>query len=253
MFCGCVLRGQPAFLNLTAVYFDALNVADEFRLERQSKMANEFKSRVFAAYSANGKKPAMALAEELGLLKHTVRSWFSVWGRDGFPPGGPEVKAEPKAKKPVKAKVLRRARIVKKSDADTKKKKTVFTRDSQTKCEPYFKYGSREMAERAILLLTKDLGMRKEALHVIEENGRFAIAPAHHKRKDGPIPTFKTGTTVFDITIPNSRATVIKAGPEVSEVRYDADGPYGKQERNISNIYLTELEEFKTPRSRIAK
>lgn len=34
MFCGCVLRGQPAFLNLTAVYFDALNVADEVSVRK---------------------------------------------------------------------------------------------------------------------------------------------------------------------------------------------------------------------------
>jgi hypothetical protein len=75
----------------------------------------------------------------------------------------------------------------------------------------------------------------ERAYHVLEENGKFAIAPASYK-PEGPIPQFKRGMTVMDTVIPDSRAIVKEAGPEQSVVKYE-DG----REQTIPNVYLIEV------------
>ena len=117
--------------------------------------------------------------------------------------------------------------------AGKKPERVVVKREKLNDWEPHFRFPSRSAAERAAHQIARRNGIAQANFHILEENGKFAIAPIHYKPKHAP-PVLQEGDEVMDTIIPNSRGIVVGAGPEVSTVRYHDDGA----ERHIPNYYL---------------
>lgn len=149
-----------------------------------------------------------AAKKSVGIKPGTVKSWSSMWLKGQTKPG---TRAEPKADKAPKLK--------------------------NGEYEPAFKYTTRERADAEHESLCERNGLRPHAFHVLENEGRFAVVPAHYK-PGGPMPTFKVGDVVYDALIPNSKARVIEAGPEQSIVRYVTDRPSRPREECVINRFL---------------
>jgi hypothetical protein len=191
------------------------------------------KAQVFDAYMRDGRTAALALASTLELANGTAHSWLSEWKRFS---GKIEPAVPPAPKK--------RARI--NASGGKRERAVIDYGPTQASLVPrggwfdaHFRYSSRAAADRAHALKCKDLGMGHKAFHVIEDNGRFALAPAHYN-PSRELPQFKKGDTVFDITIPNTRGVIVEAGPEQSEVSFKTGMFEGKQ-WFVSNYYLTTL------------
>jgi len=171
-------------------------------------MAGSRKAEVYETFHKDGLDAAMKKGNKLGLKAGTVKSWCSGW--QGHERAAPRT-----------------------TRATHKVETKPVTRSNEF--EPWFKHSSRQEAERHRDAICNRSGCHKKAFHIIEENGRFAVAPAHVK--GGPIPTFEKGDIVFDTTMPDRRGKVIAAGPEQTEVRY-AD----KSTAIVPNYYLHKFE-----------
>lgn len=157
-----------------------------------------------------GLKNAHKVAKKLGIKEGTVKSWSSMWLKGTTKPERKE-----KADKPAKV-------------------------APDKGFHPDFKYTTRAQADRHHEALCTRSGLRPHAFHVIEDQGMFAVVPAHYK-PGGPLPTFNVGDIVYDAIISNSKAKVIEAGPEQTVVRYVDAGKSGPREECVINRYLVKL------------
>jgi hypothetical protein len=193
------------------------------------------KAEVFDIYMKTS-DPDLAAnrGEELELARGTVASWISEWSKATGKPGllpKPKAAATPGEKKSPGDKTSPpRERLPAKPAA----------------FDPWFAYPSRELAERVAKKRAESMGSSPQIFRVIENEGRFAIAPAHYK--PDTIPTFKVGDIVYDLIVPNSKAKIIEAGPEQSVIKYLVDPRKGKSrppQEAVPNVYLVKLEEEK--------
>lgn len=161
-----------------------------------------------------------AAKKSVGIKPGTVKSWASMWLKGQTKPG---TRAEPK---PDKAPKLKNGEY-----------------------EPAFKYTTRERADAEHESLCERNGLRPHAFHVLEDEGKFAIAPVNYK-PGGPAPQFEVGDIVYDALIINSKAKVINAGPEQSVVRYVKDRPSRPREDCIINRFLVKLPDEGKPKSK---
>lgn len=192
-----------------------------------SDYVNPFKtgSRKAAIYDAfkaaktpeKGLEAANALAKKEGIKPGTVKSWAGGWMKGTVPT------PKPKGEKVVKEKGAPTTRAI-----------------MDKEFHPLFKYNSRAKADEAHEALCTRAGLRPHAFHVLEDDGKFAVAPSHIK-PGGPVPTFAVGDIVYDALILNSKAKVIAAGPEQTEVRYVKDRPNRAREACIINRFLIKL------------
>lgn len=192
-----------------------------------SDYVNPFKSgsRKAAIYDAfksaktpeKGLEAAQALAKKEGIKEGTVKSWSGGWMKGNVPT------PKPKGEKVVKEKGAPTTRAV-----------------MDKEFHPLFKYNSRERADAAHETLCTRAGLRPHAFHVIEDEGKFAVAPSNYK-PGGPVPTFMPGDIVYDALIINSKAKVIEAGPQQTIVRYVKDRPNRPREDCIINRFLIKL------------
>lgn len=174
------------------------------------------KAEVYAVFHAEGLDAAIKKAKTLDLKEGTVKSWAGQWG------GKPKADLAPDTRKGPRQRVA----IPADQEAGTERPK-----EGAGEFLPFFKHASRNTAQRALLDIVRRSGTKEAAFHIIEQGGRFAVVPAHYK-SGGPIPQFEAGDIVFDTIIPDQKGKVVKAGPEVCEVK----GPNGV--RNIPNYYL---------------
>ena len=172
------------------------------------------KAQVYEIFHDKGFDAAVAFALTIGLKAGTVKSWSGTWGRGGKAPLSP-------------------ARS--KGGNGAQGGGTERSTSEREPYSPHYRYGTREAAVRAMIDLARRTVANERAYHVLEEGGKFAVAPASYK-PEGPIPQFKRGMTVMDTVIPDSRAIVVEAGPQQSVVKYE-DG----REQTIPNVYLYEV------------
>jgi hypothetical protein len=215
------------------------------------------KASVFATYIAKGETAALKQAEELELSKGTAPSWFSEWRR---------TLAAEKGRGTIPARAVKERATIAKAQPDgakATKEATGFRPRATINSPPYpydahFRFASRVAAQNAIEGVSRHAGVDKRCYVVLEENGKFAIAPAFIEEiNGGKAPSFTKGAIVFDLTIRDSRAKVTASGPYQTELVY-LTGPRAKMEAIIPNKYLTQLDEvIETPpakkRARIKK
>jgi hypothetical protein len=140
-----------------------------------------------------GLKAAHKRAVKLNIKPGTVKSWSSMWLKGQTKPGTKTVDGTKPAKK-----------------------RETLTPQGY---EPHFRFNSRAAADKAHEATCTRNGLRPHAMHVLEQDGKFAVVPALYK-PGGPVPTFEKGDIVFDILIANSKAKVIDPGPEQTVVKY---------------------------------
>lgn len=167
------------------------------------------KAEIYEVFKRDGLDGAMAHAVGLDIKPGTVKSWSSMWLKGTVKPATKE-----KADKPKPEQVAG--------------------------FHPVFKYTSRSAADKGHEMLCTSSGLRAHAFHVIEDDGRFAVVPAHYK-PGGPVPQFKAGDIVYDAFIANTKAKVIEAGPEQTLIRYVKERPKGPREECVINRYLVKL------------
>lgn len=158
------------------------------------------KAEIYATFmdvggGEKGMDAAHKKAKALDIKPGTVKSWGSMWLRGATKPNS---KADDKPKASKKAK-----------GGD----------DMRSGYEPHFRFTSRAAADKAHEATCTRNGLRPHALHVIEDQGRFAVVPAMYK-PGGPVPTFEKGDIVYDLLIANSKARVVDPGPEQTVVKY---------------------------------
>lgn len=155
-------------------------------------------------------------AKKLDIKEGTVKSWASMWLKGLTKPA---TKEGDDGKKPTL--------------------KAISTKDREY--HPLFRHDTRAKADKEHESLCTRCGLRPHAFHVIENDGKFAVAPAHYK-PGGPAPQFKNGDIVYDALIINSKAKVIEAGPEQCVVRYMSQNKLkGPIEDCVINRYLVKL------------
>ena len=172
---------------------------------------------------------ALAKGLELGVKEGTVRSWCRTWDKKKVPET-PKKERAPKGAPPAKGKQTRE-RL---SEAPKR------AEGPPAQFLPHFKHGTRDAAVAHIAAISKRNGLRADAFHVLEEQGKFAVVPAHHK-PPAPPPLFKKGDVVFDAYIPNGMATVTGPGPEQTEIKFKHPRPSGQTTDCVSNYYLHKL------------
>lgn len=193
------------------------------------------KADVFAIYKKSGFDAAVKKAVELGLKAHTVKAWTSAW--KGLGPD-PVVKTERKPR--VKAQGNGAPKRTPKEPGNRGKGSVAETTWVFT---PHFRHSSHSAAMRHVQAIMRRAGTGEGAYHIIEDQGHFAVVPISYK-PGGPIPQFSDGDVVYDVIIPNRKGKVVKAGPEVCEVKY----PEGN--RYIPNYYLHVFKDDKKPAKR---
>lgn len=181
------------------------------------------KAQIFDAFMANGMKAAEKLATKLDIKSSTLKSWTSEWARRS----GETVTNVPPA--------IKRERLP--DEPDTAEKPGEF--------DPHFRFKSQEAAERQLLAICKRNGMRPKALTVLENDGRFAIAPVHTV-KNRPYPQFKKGDVVYGLFMVDSKAKVTGPGPEQTMIRYvkESTAKARPREECVPNYYLWKPEEI---------
>lgn len=192
------------------------------------------KAEIYDVFTkAGGGEKGMAAAHKhaakksVGIKEGTVKSWGSMWLRGVTKPEAKEGGSD----------------------------KPVTLREISTKpgeYHPLFKYTSRAKADAAHEALCTRVGLRPHAFHVIEDQERFAVAPANYK-PGGPVPTFKKGDTVYDAFIINSKAEVIDAGPEQSMIRYHVARKSGLKDECVINRFLVKLPDEEKPAKKAKK
>lgn len=151
-----------------------------------------------------------AAKKSVGIKEGTIKSWSSMWLKGEVKPG-----TKPKPERD-----------------------TVTTKNGAF--DPMFKYTNRAKADAEHEALCTRNGLRPHSMHVIENDGRFAVVPANYK-PGGPVPTFKAGDTVYDAMIANSKAKVIEPGPEQTLIRYAEERPNRPREEAVINRFLVKL------------
>lgn len=178
------------------------------------------KAEVFDVYFSKGEEAAKKKVKELGLAPGTLKSWTGVWDR--------QVKGDLPMERPKPEKKVRE-----KLNGEENKERDPFS--------IYPGYETENKAKQFIMRLCERNHMDERCFHVIEYKGRHVVVPIHLKNAT-PVPTFKTGDTVFDLTIKNSRAIVTEAGPEQSSIEYQVDVPGRPKIDCVINRYLFRLE-----------
>lgn len=190
------------------------------------------KAQIFDAFMAPGEiaareKAAAKLATKLDIKPSTLKSWLSEWARRS---GETITNASP---------TIKRERLP--GSPETAPKPGEF--------DPHFRFKSREAAEKALISQARHCGIRTKALTILENDGRFAIAPSW--RKGMPIPQFKKGDIVYGMFMVDSKAKVTAPGPEQSMIRYvkESSAKSRPREECVPNYYLwlpSEIEEKPT-------
>lgn len=161
------------------------------------------KAAVYAVFHEQGLEAAIKHGVGLELKAGTIKSWAGGWG--GKPRAAP-------AQAPAGGGTQRAAA-------------------NAGEWALHFKHASRAAAERHMMDIVRRNRMDVKAFHIIEYDGRFAVAAAHIQNPNGP-PQFDKGDTVFDTTIPNKVGKVVGPGAEVSDVKYE------EGVRSVPNYYL---------------
>ena len=171
------------------------------------------KATIFDAFMAKGMDAAKKLAVKLEIKDSTLKSWTSEWDRR---------KNEPVTNAPV---TITRERL-----SEEKTEPGTF--------DPHFRFKTREAAEHQMAAICKRNSLRSKALTVLENDGRFAIAPTW--RKGMPIPQFKKGDVVYGLFMVDSKAKVTGPGPEQSMIRYvkESVSKARPREECVPNYYL---------------
>jgi len=174
------------------------------------------KAQIFDAFMNDGAKSAEKLATKLEIKASTLKSWTSEWSRKS----GEGVTSSP----------VKRERLPDDKPRDNPK---------PGEFDPHFRYKSREEGERALIAHAKRAGIRANAFTVLENDGRFAIAPIHTVKKR-PYPQFKKGDTVYGLFMVDSKAKVTGPGPEQSMIRYvkESSAKARPREECVPNYYL---------------
>lgn len=181
------------------------------------------KAEVYAVFHDKGLEAAIEKAVALGLKAGTVKSWAGGWAGSTKQAPSPDTRKGPRTPKEA---------VVK------------GTEHPHGAFSPHFRHGTHAAAQRDVLTIARRSGVDNRAYHVLEQDGKFAVAPVHYKPTAAP-PTFKKGDTVHDLFIPNNRGVIIEAGPEVSVVRVK-----GKPDQAVSNYYLYKFDDTTTTRPR---
>ncbi len=113
---------------------------------------------------------------------------------------------------------------------------------------PHFCFKTRAHAERVLEENAKRAGLRLSSLTVLENEGRFAIAPVW--RKGMPIPQFKKGETVYGLFMVDSEAKIVEAGAEQSIIRYvkESDVKMRPKQECVPNGYLWRPSQVNAPK-----
>lgn len=176
---------------------------------------------------------ALAKGLELGVKEGTVRSWCLGWDRSKVP-------ARPAKAPPKKGAGKAPAPGKEKRTGDKTSPAPKRAQGPPLEFLPHFKHKTRDAAGEHIAAVCKNNGVRASAFHILEEQGRYAVVPAHHKAPSPP-PLFKKGDVVFDAYIPNGMATVTGPGAEQTEIKYKHPRPAGQTTNCVSNYYLHKL------------
>lgn len=172
------------------------------------------KATIFDAFMAKGFDAAKKLAIKLDIKESTLKSWASEWERR---------KGEAVTNAPP---VITRERL----PDDVKPEPGAF--------DPHFRFKTREAAETQLAAICKRNSVRPRAFTVLENDGRFAIAPAW--KKGQPIPQFKKGEIVYGLFMVDSKAKITEPGPEQSMIRYvkESSSKARPKEECVPNYYL---------------
>lgn len=174
------------------------------------------KADVFALMNAKGFEAGLAKGLALGLQESTIRSWAPTWGITPPPKGGGI--ARPPRKEAQAARPAPEPR-------------------APSEWSPFFKYATRAAAERALDGICKRAGCAPRAYNVLEEDGRYAVAPAHYKPA-GPAPTFKVGDYVSSAITPNVVSRVLVTGQLTCTIKGPDDPEDGIV---VSSYYLASV------------
>lgn len=183
------------------------------------------KRKVWDVFTDKGADAAMKMQGKVPVGDSTVRSWIAEWTRaaGGTLPAAPKTKGK---------------------TSQVKREKLPEEPKKPGEISPWFKYTSRHNADIGIVGICKRNGHDLRAFHVLEEDGKFAIVPAHYKPK-GPIPQFKKGDHVYIMGMSNSKATVQEPGPEASVIKYQGPPIKGLSRPDtecVSNVYILKFE-----------
>lgn len=187
------------------------------------------KRKVWDVFTDKGADAAMKMQGKVPVGDSTVRSWIAEWSRaaGGAPPAAP-----------------------KKGGKTSQVKREKLPAPAPKGFDPWYKYTSRTNADLGIVGICKRNGMDLRAYHVLEQDGKFAIVPRHHKPADGTIPQFKKGETVYIMGMSNSKATVQEPGPEATIIKYLGPPMKGLSRPDtecVSNVYILKFEEPAKP------
>lgn len=151
----------------------------------------------------------------------------------------------------VKAYVKELVAIIEKAKNKPPKGEKKVTVAERAPYEPQFRFESREKAWSHAVSQARRCGFSEANFHILEEGGKFAVAPISYK-PPGEVPTFEKGDTVMDTIIKDSRAKVIEAGPEVCVVEYESKKLYTTPQ-TIPNVYLYKVSDLEAANAKPAK
>lgn len=184
------------------------------------------KASVYDVFHDKGDAAALKAGVKLGLAPGTIKSWCKGWAGHAKQAHAADTRKGPKGPR-----------------AASPDKVSTPKAEVRAAYDPRFDYTSRADAVKALMNTVRRMHCMEQAFHVIEENERFAVVPAHYKPEGKP-PQFEKGDTVFDTIIPNSRGVVKEAGPYQCAVEYAA-GYHAGREQIVPNVYLVKMEPVK--------
>jgi hypothetical protein len=154
------------------------------------------KAEVFAALQSGGSEAAYKAGAKLKLSPSSVKSWLSAWQR-GSNGQAPKPRKESKEGGDDPAAFFRR-----------------------------FPFDSKEAAQQAADNRLKDNRMDPRCFVIVgpDEVGRWNFVPRHLAHAFGieiELPVLKDKQRVRDLTKPDRQGIILKAGPEVCEVKWD--------------------------------
>lgn len=175
--------------------------------------AGSRKAVVYDVFNASGLEAAIKKAVELGLAAGTTKSWASAWAR-----GGSGNSTAPGREAPMRQSKSR-------------------TPDNGIR----FDHVTRGAAVQHLHGIMRRSGVSQAAFHILEQEGKFAVVPAHQV-PNVKIPQFEDGDWVCDTIIPDTLGRIVAAGPQQCEVRYEKPRPgYMTNTTYVPNVYLVKM------------
>jgi hypothetical protein len=183
--------------------------------------AGSRKGEVHRVFDQKGADEAMKYGVDKGLKPGTIKSWMGYWS-------GGRIKVKVPKVETNGAKVHEQPKP-KASAADEYLASLLV-------------HATRAKAESVREGIAKRAGTDVKAFHILEQDGKFGVVPAHYK-KGGPIPKFEDGDYVMDTIVPNSLARVVGAGPEQSVIKFVKPRPGWTRDTDcVPNTYLYKVD-----------